>query len=171
MKSIMVTGHRKVKGQYYNSSNLSKEWKWAREELNKLLTKLRNKYEDIELISGMAISWDTIAAELAQPGELIAAIPFKGQEKMWPQESKELYWRLLYTAKEKHIISEGGYSAYKMQVRNVWMSDRCSCAIALWDGTERGGTWNCIQYLVKIGKPIIVINPNTQKIYRYNKEG
>jgi uncharacterized phage-like protein YoqJ len=96
-------------------------------------------------ISGMALGVDTDAAELVlEKGQkLIAAVPFVGQESKWIS-GIERYRHILSQA-EVVIVSPGGYSAQKMQVRNEYMVDRSSLLIAVWDGTS-GGTANCVRY-------------------------
>ena len=142
---VSFTGHRKISNPSY-----------VKEELRKVLTELKPE----KAISGMAIGVDTIAAELCiELGiPFIAAVPFKGQESIWPTESKKKYNELLSKASEVVIVSEGGYSAYKMQTRNIWMTDRCDKLIGVWDGSS-GGTANCIFYAKSIGKEVIIINP------------
>ena len=51
------------------------------------------------------------------------------------------------------FVSEPGYAAWKMQVRNKWMVDNSDLVLALWNGTD-GGTANCVRYAEKVGKPI-----------------
>lgn len=115
-----------------------------------------------KVISGMALGWDQALAQAAINCKipLIAAIPFKGQESAWPQESQYYYMRLLEKAENIHIISEGGYSPSKMQIRNEWMVDNSDLVLAMYDGTK-GGTQNCIKYIMS--------KHNKQYINLYNK--
>jgi uncharacterized phage-like protein YoqJ len=109
-----------------------------------------------KVISGMALGWDialAIAAiKLGIP--LIAAIPFRGQEKLWSAEDKYLYYRILEQATEVVIICDGGYEARKMMLRNKWMVDKCTRMSALYDGSQAGGTANCIKYAAYRNVPI-----------------
>jgi len=107
-------------------------------------------------ISGMALGWDTAWAEAALLNNvpLIAAIPFAGQEKMWPAWSQTKYNNILSKAKETVIVCKGGYASYKMQVRNEYMVDNCDTVVALWNGSP-GGTGNCVRYTQQKNKPII----------------
>lgn len=113
-----------------------------------------------KVISGMALGVDQWAAYIALKKKIpfIAAVPFEGQENAWPFQSQHLYRILLRNAHEKVIVSPGGYSADKMQIRNIWMVDHCDKLIAIWDGTK-GGTGNCIEYAKSINKNILYINP------------
>lgn len=116
---------------------------------------LEQKLPD-KVISGMALGWDialaVAAVKLNIP--LIAAIPFKGQEKLWSAEDKYLYYRMLQQATKSIIICDGGYEAKKMMLRNKWMVDQCSRVVALYDGSQAGGTSNCIKYAAYKNKPI-----------------
>ena len=109
-----------------------------------------------KVISGMALGWDYALAAAAFDLDIpfIAAVPFKGQEKMWPKLSQDNYNVLLRAADEVIYVCEEGYAPWKMQVRNQWMVDNCDTVLALWDG-KAGGTGNCIAYAKKVGKPII----------------
>lgn len=105
------------------------------------------KYQPDEVISGMALGWDTALAlaaiELGIP--LIAAVPFEGQERKWRPEQQEQFRSILALASSVVIVSPGGYAVWKMQTRNEWMVDRATGLLALWNGSG-GGTGNCIEY-------------------------
>lgn len=111
-------------------------------------------------ISGMALGIDQWAASICIKLGIpfIAAIPFVGQERVWPEESKRIYKILLGKASEQIVVSEGGYAAQKLQIRNEWMVDNCDKLIAVWDGTQ-GGTGNCYKYAESVNKDIYRINP------------
>jgi len=99
------------------------------------------------IISGMALGWDQALATAAiqMDIKLIAAIPFIGQEKLWPAESQDIYNSILEKADQVTVICEGSYNPSKMQVRNEWMVNKSELVLALWDGTA-GGTYNCVKY-------------------------
>ena len=151
---VAFTGHRPNKlGGYDYQSTKNQE----------IYSKMRAAVEQLKpsrIITGMALGVDTMAADIAYMLDIpfTAAIPFKGQELKWHKESQELYHQILKAADKIVIVSEGGYSAYKMQVRNQWMVDNCTHLIAVWDGTT-GGTGNCVAYTEGIGKPVTYIKP------------
>lgn len=109
-----------------------------------------------KIISGMALGWDMAWARagiyLKIP--VIAAVPFLGQDKMWPQASKDKYHKTLDKCSDILYICDQGYAPWKMQIRNEYMVDHCDLLVALWDGSK-GGTGNCIQYAKKKEVPII----------------
>ena len=140
------TGHRPTK--------LGNEWDgvghcsdWCRHCIQKAFERVKPE----EVISGMALGFDTLFAEEALRAgiPLTAAVPFTGQENKWPETSQQRY-RAICSQAEVVVVCSGGYSPDKMQVRNQWMVDRCSILLACWDGS-RGGTCNCVEYALKQG--------------------
>jgi uncharacterized phage-like protein YoqJ len=103
-------------------------------------------FQPTAVISGMALGWNWALAEgaLALGIPLIAAVPFAGQEKRWQPAAQARYHQILTQACVE-IVSPGGYSTRAMQVRNIWMVNRCHLLLALWNGTS-GGTANCLDY-------------------------
>lgn len=113
-------------------------------------------YKPDKVISGMALGWDQALASAAVLNKIpfIAAVPFIGQERMWPPSSQVIFKELCGKAEQVVIVSPGEYSAAKMQTRNEWMVHHCDTVLALWDGTS-GGTANCVRFAEAIKKPVI----------------
>lgn len=151
---VAFTGHRPNKLGGYRIPNPT--WRWVcfmiREELERL--------KPLHAISGMALGVDQWAARICVKLGIpfTAAIPFSGQELVWPFADRAAYHDLLSRAEKQIVICEPGYSAAKMQRRNEWMVDNCDVLIAVWDGTS-GGTGNCVQYAKRKGREIIQISP------------
>lgn len=99
------------------------------------------------VISGMALGvdqWATqVCIDLGIP--FTAAVPFKGQEAVWPRESQQVWRDLLSRAAKVIYVCDGGRLARSMQRRNEWMSNHCDRLVAVWDGSD-GGTANCVNY-------------------------
>lgn len=150
-----ATGHRPNKlGNEYQMVGPYSDF--IRKEIKAIL--LHDKPNVI--ISGMALGVDMIFAQcgidLGIP--VIAAIPFKGQESKWPFKSIRVYQNILANKLVcQKIVSEGDYSAAKMQTRNEWMVDNCDVLVAVWDGTP-GGTGNCVKYAESKNKKILYIS-------------
>jgi hypothetical protein len=142
------TGHRpgKLPGTYSDQTHFA---------MILVATMALRHYKPAKVISGMAMGWDMALAQAAVDLmiPLVAAIPFKGQERHWRPQTRRVYLDLLDMASEKVLVSGGGYEAWKMQARNEWMVDRSDIVLALWNGEPGGGTWNCIQYAKSRGKP------------------
>lgn len=146
---IAGTGHRPNKLGGYSE-----------EVFNHLVEIAENGLKQIkvtEVISGMALGWDMALAQAAINLNipLIAAIPFKGQECKWNKKTQEYYNEILTKAKTIEIICEGEYSSDKMQIRNEWMVDHCDVLLSMYDDKKGGGTYNCVMYAKKVGKPMI----------------
>lgn len=154
---LSITAHRPNKFGGYIEPNrknivVRKILKWA-----------IGKLDPEELIVGMAIGGDQWAARagLDLNIRIIAAIPFRGQDRQWPEHSQKKYQSLL-----KEIISKGGevkiinktntYRLYYFQTRNEWMVDNSNKLLAIWNGSK-GGTSNTVEYARSIGKPVINI--------------
>jgi uncharacterized phage-like protein YoqJ len=107
-------------------------------------------------ISGMALGWDMAYAEaaLSLGIPLLAAVPFAGQQSMWPLACQQQYQDIIDRAADVIIVSQNGFSARAMQVRNEWMVDHADVIAAMFDGS-RGGTYNCLWYAHTNNKPII----------------
>src|ERR1700722_15037804 len=151
---VSFTGHRPSKTGGYNTPNPT--YNYICKELEKLLSELKPE----KCISGMALGFDTYAAEVCIKLGLpfIAAVPFASQARIWPKTSQDKYEWLLKKASEVVIVSEGTYSVEKMNIRNHWMVEHADEVIACFDGT-RGGTKNCVDYAISKAKRIYCIAP------------
>ena len=101
----------------------------------------------------------------------VLCVPLKVQENRWPAESRQKYHEQMLSA-EKVVyvdtlddyklgnIKPGVYHPAKMMARNRYMVDNCQTLIAIYNGRNTGGTFNCVQYAQKENKNIVVISPN-----------
>jgi len=163
---IMVTGHRpdKLWGYNYNSYNQPKEYQRLREKIREAIEASKAQVA----ISGMALGVDTIftqeCIELSQIEKIIATIPCYGQESIWRNESKKVYYELLKNEKVMpyHVAKEYYNNKSLLHNRNEWMVEqtkKCGgIVLAIWDGSE-GGTGNCVQCAKEHGISPIIINP------------
>lgn len=53
----------------------------------------------------------------------------------------------------------GKHSNQKLQLRNIYMLDKTDYVVAVWNGKENGGTYNCLKSAKKKEKKIYRINP------------
>jgi uncharacterized phage-like protein YoqJ len=156
MLILAGTGHRPSKLGGYELPNPI--YNYVCQETEKVLKEIKPD----KVVSGMALGFDSwlawISHRLGIP--FIATIPFEGQEKKWPYKAQKLYHKLISLATEVIIVSPGGYSVEKMQIRNEFLVNLCDKLLAIWDGTP-GGTGNCVNYArgVKNANDIICINP------------
>lgn len=128
----------------------------------------REKLKPAAIISGMAQGWDLAMAamsiELKIP--LIAAVPFADQSINWKTWEQQKWQEILDKAQEVVYIDSltayaikglkiGTYHPAKYQKRNEWLVDNCHKIIALYDGSGKGGTFNCLEYAKQFDKPVL----------------
>ena len=73
--------------------------------------------------------------------------------------SKDLYNQIIEKADIVKIVSNREYKPFLMQIRNEYMVDLSDKIIAVWDGSYKSGTVNCIKYAEAQNKKVIIINP------------
>lgn len=164
---ICVTGHRPNKLYGYDLNNPN--WILLKDKFKILL--IENNCD--EAITGMALGVDFIFAlavlELKCEGyhiKLHCAIPCRNHSSKWPNESVQLYKKILSQADIVKVVSDEEYQPWLMQKRNEYMVDLADKIIAVWDGSK-SGTANCVKYAEKCHKDIIRITPEMEI---YNKK-
>ncbi|MBL4952033.1 DUF1273 family protein [Neobacillus sp. YIM B02564] len=175
-KACAFTGHR-PKDLVENIQNPYDETNpvilYVKKQLRFAIEHLIKEKGVTTFISGMALGVDTWAAEAVLDVkkryphiQLVAAIPFAGQDRKWPESSQFRYRDILRQADHIEIVCDGGYEPKKMQIRNEWMVDHAAFLIACWRGKSTGGTANCVRYAKKADhKPhIIHINPTLFRV-------
>ncbi len=126
-------------------------------------------------ISGMSAGVDLWAAaevlrlRQAYPDvELIAAVPFEGQESHWPIPLQREYRRILDAAQQVEVLftaaaaEENAAECYKK--RNRWMVDRADTVLAVCEidvADSRTGTAATVRYARRLQKRILYIHPVT----------
>lgn len=137
---LAATGHRPNKIGGYSMDNLMRLVYIAEKALEDL--------KPHEIICGGALGWDTAVAiaTIRRNIPLTIAVPFEGQDKIWPQESKDRYQKILDKANEVVLVNEGEFAGWKMQKRNEWMVDNADEILAFFIEGSEGGTRNCIEY-------------------------
>ena len=169
-KALCFTGHRPDKLGGYAGPNAEH----FRIRLLKHLTKVIERAAAVGykvFISGGALGVDQIAADAVincrvnNPAfkhiKLVIARPFPSQDSKWPLYAREKFQAMLHIADQVVDVSPDPYAPWKMQLRNEWMVNRSEAVIAVWNGEEKGGTWNCIQYAIKRQRDILFIHPAT----------
>ena len=113
-------------------------------------------------LCGMAIGFDTIAAELVlklknvyPEIKLIACIPCEGQSKYFSPAEKVRYKNVLNSCDEVKILSDRYYKGC-MQARDRYMVDNCHLLIA-YKRVNSGGTYYTLNYALSLNKRICLI--------------
>ena len=127
-------------------------------------------------ISGMALGVDLWAAQIVlglrekNPMlKLYCALPCDGQEKMWPDDKKELYHSILRQADDTHWESKE-YTPNCMLNRNRYMVDRASVLLAVYNGAYRSGTGMTVRDAQRKRRKVILIHPITREVSCINGE-
>lgn len=135
--------------------------------LKDILNDILSGDNSVDIISGMSLGSEQIAAELTLKAKkkypelrLIAAIPFEGRDSIWSTKASFRYQRLLRDSDEVRCISKGGFDIAKIYARNKFVVDKSDCLISVWNGDE-GGIAKSIQMAKDKGIPVIIINPET----------
>lgn len=168
-KVLCFTGHRPDKLGGYAGPNAIHFQTRLHNYLVRVLIKAIHK-DFKTFISGGALGVDQIAAEavielrkhtLYRKINLVIARPFPNQASKWPWHAQKRFSLIIEQADRIVDVSPDPYAPWKMQIRNEWMVNLSEVVIAVWNGVEKGGTWNCIQYAVKKQRDILIINPTT----------
>lgn len=158
---IALTGHRGDKlGGWDNGSRLNQA---IQKRLENYLSRVafENPTREIVAVTGMALGADTLWALAAinvrqqYPNVKIhAAVPFHGQEKVWPEPSQLIYNDILRQVDSIHYVVESNgkkmekwEAAAAMHKRNEYMCNIAEILIAVYDGVSKsGGTYECLKY-------------------------
>jgi uncharacterized phage-like protein YoqJ len=92
--------------------------------------------------------------------KLICAIPFREQADRWSFEWKLRYRELLKGADQVVQVCDS-YQRGCFHIRNRYLVDNCDLLIAIFNGEGKGGTAYTVNYAMKQGKEIVILNPNT----------
>jgi uncharacterized phage-like protein YoqJ len=166
---LVVTGHRPDKLGGYGIPVLKQLVELAK-------TEIRAKNPDV-VICGMALGWDLACAiatiQLREdehlPIQLWAYVPFGAQASQWKDEKILAIWVKALVKADRVVLLKRGAPADKseavkwLQERNEAMIDEGQKILALHNGT-RGGTYNALQYAIKMGRPIHNCWPSWKKI-------
>lgn len=156
------TGHRSQKLPWKFNENDDRYVAMRNTAKIEIEKAIQNGY--INFMCGMALGFDMICAEIVlelkakyPQIKLIAAIPCKGQDKMWPQNQKDRYKVLLKQVDKIRCIYDG-YVDGCMIERNEYMLNNSSMVIALFNGLP-GGTQSTLSKANKQGLNVVIIKP------------
>lgn len=160
-RAICFTGHRPAQLGGYAANNPIKLW--VEEQLEIAIKRAVDK-GTTWFISGGALGVDQWAADVVlELGlNLIIAKPFPSMGSKWPLHNKASLAIICEKAKLVIDVADDPYSPAKMMDRNKFMVDHSFAVIAVWDGSAKGGTYNCVTYTQAQNKTIYHINPTTR---------
>lgn len=94
--------------------------------------------------------------------ELVLALPHPGHDARWDQRSKaRLAFLLAHCAEHTVVGTKADVESYYK--RNRYMVDHSDYLLAVYDNdrTVRSGTGQTVQYAEKLGRPVVLIHPDT----------
>lgn len=126
-------------------------------------------------LTGCALGVDMWAGEAAirlreEKGdvEVVAAVPFVGQEKDWSDDQRARYNTLLKNCDEVTVISEGN-KKNAFLARDRYLVDNADVILAVYNTKRvRSGTGYTVRYAMGQDKPIIILDPKTLEEERRN---
>lgn len=151
----MVTGHRPPAlfpnlddaDNAYSREN----FEWLVAFALHALVKLTARHQ-IELwLTGGALGWDLAWARACQLEQVPYAmcLPHRNHGSNWVSFQDTLEY-LCADAEFVHLVTDASYSARLMQVRNEFMVNNSRLYVALWNGNQFGGTYNCVRYIQSV---------------------
>ena len=166
MKTCCVTGHRPngFPWNYYNKM-LKQNTLYINSLKNTVLTLIKSGY--INFICGGAIGVDLdFAKTIVQLRNTLypfisleIAVPCPEQDYKWSDDDKSIY-RLLLSAANRITTVSDKYTSTCMQKRNEYMVNNSDIVLAVYNGKNKGGTYNTLNYAKKNNKKFIIINLN-----------
>lgn len=158
------TGHRPMKFPWGYNENDARCVALKRALAAEIAKLVEAGYTDF--LSGMAEGTDTWAAlaVLALKKEnpalkLHCILPCERQADGWSASAQERYFSILGQADEVMCVSRE-YREGCMLERNRYLVDHAACLLAVYNGEWRGGTAMTVRYARKVGREVIVLNPD-----------
>ena len=124
--------------------------------------------------------------------QLIGAVPFAHQDEAWSRhpESQRRWRKTLQLCNELRLVDDkknvsyeelmairekprfyqmpGWKAAKLLDARNHWMVNNADSVLAIYDGVEKGGTYNCIKYAVLCDKKVVGISAVNGRVFQLN---
>jgi uncharacterized phage-like protein YoqJ len=160
---IGITGHR--------PASLPGGYNWDHpnnESIRSWITKRLRYYQEptLEGCSGMALGVDQFFAACCYQLKIQfhSFLPCRGQESRWPDKSKRLYKYLLDKAVNRVYVHDGPYNGPgcmldRNQAMVDWLDKEGGILLVVSDGSETGGTADCLRRAERKGLITEVCNP------------
>lgn len=158
---VAISGHRPDRiGGYAPNPKLQ----YVIDEMYRVIDYMNRNYEGLELILGMALGTDQLAAEICLVLDIpfTAAVPFPSQEERWPESAQRTYREMLTLARHVEYVCPQ-YSKAAFMMRNNWMLRQADRLLAVWCGEGKTGTGQAVRYARSIHMDVHIINPDKYK--------
>lgn len=109
------------------------------------------------VICGMANGFDLWAAHEAHSLGIPVWVARPWTTHAARVEDRDLYLELVRICSRYHVVETATLNypgPWVYHKRNEWMVDNATHVMAYWNGKRKGGTFACINYANKVGKPL-----------------
>lgn len=139
------------------------------EEIKTLIMEDLNNPAVDEVIVGGARGFDLLvgrlAREVGKPFILVLLYPADMMVRRWNNEDKVELFLQVRAAKEV-IVIEKEYSSDALFLRNREMVELADAVMACWDGREKGGTYNTLNFALSREKPVYnIYSGKCERVY------
>lgn len=155
MKTACVTGHRYITNNLIN-----------RKAVNHLIDLAITKDGIEHFYVGMSRGADFLFADVLSERKLnwTAIIPCTNQTHLWNESDREFHSQLVNKAEDMIILHEE-YKHGVMHYRNQYMVNKSEILLAIYDNSEKGGTFHTVNLAIKQHLKVIQFHPQT---YEFN---
>lgn len=94
---------------------------------------------------------------------LECVIPCENQAEKWTVAQRERYFSIVEHC-DKETLLQHHYTRDCMKKRKEYMVNQSNYVLAVWNG-KPGGTYNILSFARILGKPVIVIDPDTFEVH------
>jgi hypothetical protein len=156
---VGVTGHQELEDD--------SAWAWVRIQMIGVLKDLPGPLIGV---TSLAIGADQLFAEIVVQlgGQIIAVIPFEGYERTFERGGDlRNYKGLRSIAVKVETVDPTPTNEQAYLLAGKKVVDHSELLVSVWDGETAhglGGTGDIVEYAIKKGKRLIIVNPVTREV-------
>ena len=164
--SIAFTGHR-PESLPFGTNEGSEDYRKIKTLLQREIKHWADRGHDT-FYEGVARGMDIIFGELVLLAKkegypqlkLVGVIPHEEQAARWSEAWRNRYFDLMANSDDEVLISHQ-YTKDCYHSRNRYMVDHAQVLIAVYNGSDKGGTAYTVNYARALGRTIVVVDPST----------
>ena len=160
---LALTGHRPPRLAGYDLNHPF--YKKLQATLESLIERALVKYQVVDCHSGMALGADTVwslailACQKRHGSDRVrfhAEMPNRQHGAKWPAKSQAQHAEMVSKSQSQSYYEGKPDTPFPKQAddRNKGMIDKADILFAVWDGIQKGGTWNAVRYAKETGKQV-----------------